>query len=297
MPMTEKIGMGVDFGGTKIKFGIVTATGKIIGQPLTVATHPEREATAIVRTMIEGIEKNASDAGYRVNQLCGIGIGSPGPLDLNNGVILNPPNLPTLHNFPLKQRLEDHFQLPVEINNDGNCFVLGEAYFGAAQNERYVCGVTLGTGFGCGIVLDRKIYAGATGTAAEVWCSPYLDRTFEEYGSARQVTRIFERLSATTLSAKDIYALAQQGHEPALATFAEYGRHLGCMLAIMVNLLDPDTMVVGGSVSHAWPFFHAQLIEHLHRNINAAPRKHLKCVPATLGDDAGLLGAAALLFS
>lgn len=295
--MKEKLSIGVDFGGTKIKFGLVSANGKIVGETLTLPTHAERTATEIIETMIGGIEAIRANSAVASEQILGIGIGSPGPLDLKQGIILSPPNLPTLHNFPLKRVLEDRLKLPVELNNDGNCFVLGEAYFGAAQNAHYVCGVTLGTGFGCGIVLDRKIYDGATGTAAEVWCSPYLDRTFEEYGSARQVVRIFERLTAKTLSAKEIYELAQQGHEHAISAFSEYGQHLGCMLAIMVNLLDPDAIVVGGSVSHAWPFFREPLIEHLHRNINEAPRKHLKCVPASLGDDAGLLGAAALLFS
>ncbi|MDZ7265366.1 MAG: ROK family protein [candidate division KSB1 bacterium] len=295
--MKEKLSIGVDFGGTKIKFGLVTVGGSILGETITLPTGAGRKADEIMATMIGGIEAIINSPACMSDQLLGIGIGSPGPLDLKNGIILSPPNLPTLHNFPLKQVLEDHFKLPVELNNDGNCFVLGEAFFGAAQNANYVCGVTLGTGFGCGIVLNRKIFSGATGTAAEVWCSPYLDRTFEEYGSAREVVRIFQRLTSEARTAKEIHDLAQQGNRHAIDAFAEYGKHLGCMLSIIVNLLDPDTIVVGGSVSHAWPFFEKRLLQHLFENINDAPRKHVKCVPAALGDDAGLLGAAALLFS
>lgn len=295
--MNEKTVIGIDFGGTKIKFGVVTSAQKITGDTLTLPTRSERSANEILHTMIEGIEQIVMQSGLRTNEIDGIGIGSPGPLDLKRGIILDPPNLPTLHNFPLKARLESHFNLPVEINNDGNCFVLGEAVFGVGKDFSIVCGVTLGTGFGCGIVFDQKIYAGATGTAAEVWCTPYTDSSFEEYGSARNVVRIYQRITRQTLDAKAIYNLAQQGEPNALVTFSEYGQHLGKILSVLVNILDPDIVVIGGSVSNAWEFFQSSLIEQLHKYINKGPREHVTVQQASLGDDAGLLGAAALLFS
>ncbi|MCU0644607.1 MAG: ROK family protein, partial [bacterium] len=203
----------------------------------------------------------------------GIGIGSPGPLDLEKGIILEAPNLPTLHFFPLRKRLENYFQKPVKINNDGNCFVLGEAWFGAAQHASIVCGLTLGTGCGCGIVMNRKIFAGATGTAAEIWCAPYLDSTVEEYGSAKSIRRIYKQLSGKDSEAKLIYDLASKGEKMALNAWSEFGFHVGKIVAVMVNILDPDVVVIGGS------------------------REHLKIQKSSLEENAGLLGAAALLMS
>jgi glucokinase len=293
--MEEKIVVGIDFGGTKIKFGTVLADGKILGETLTLPTQSDRHGDEIVGTMIDGIERVIQDADLSVEQIYGIGIGSPGPLDLKKGIILEAPNLPTLHHFPLGLTLENYFNLKVAINNDANCFVLGEACFGSAQHAAIVCGATLGTGFGCGIVINRKIFEGSTGTAAEVWRSPYVDRTFEEYGSARAVTRVYQQITDQELDAKEIFGLAQENDQDAMAAWSEFGVHLGKILAIITNLLDPDVIVIGGSVSHAWQFFYEPMIKNLHENIHQAPREHLQIVRAALGDNAGLLGAAALL--
>ena len=293
--MEQKIVAGVDFGGTKIKFGLVLEDGNILGETLTLPTESDRRDDEIVGTMIEGIERTVQDSDLSIQQVAGIGIGSPGPLDLKQGLILEAPNLPTLHNFPLKQTLENYFNLSVAINNDANCFVLGEACFGSAQNASIICGATLGTGFGFGIVINRRIFEGSTGTAAEVWCSPYADRNFEEYGSARAIIRIYQQITDQKLDAREIFSLAQENDQDAVATWSEFGVHLGKILAIIANLLDPDVIVIGGSVSHAWQFFYNSMIENLYKNINQAPKDHLKVVRAALGDNAGLLGAAALL--
>ena len=293
--MEEKIVVGIDLGGTKIKFGLVSAIGRFLDEPFTIPTQSHRQADEIVGTIIEGIERAVQNSGIQINQIDGIGIGSPGPLDLKNGIILDPPNLQTLHNYPLKQTIKNYFNLPVALNNDGNCFVLGEACFGSAQKASIVCGFTLGTGFGCGIVIDRKIYTGSTGTAAEIWCSPYADRNFEEYGSSRTIRRIYNQITGQKLEAKYIFNLAQHGDKDAIAAWSEFGLHLGKILSIITNLLDPDIIVVGGSVSNSWDFFEKSLIDNLHKNINLATREHIKVVRASLGDNAGLFGAAALL--
>lgn len=293
--MAEKIVVGIDFGGTKIKFGLVSADGRILGETLTLPTQSNRRGDEIVGTMIDGIEHVIQEANLTLQQIHGIGIGSPGPLDLKRGIILEAPNLPTLHHFPLGETLANYFNMKVAINNDANCFVLGEACFGSARQAAIVCGVTLGTGFGCGIVIDRKIFEGATGTAAEVWRSPYADRTFEDYGAARAVTRVYQQITNRQLESKEIYKLAQDHDPDAVAAWSEFGVHLGKILAIITNLLDPDVIVIGGSVSHAWPFFYDSMLKNIHENINQAPRAHLQIRQAALGDDAGLLGAAALL--
>ena len=246
--------------------------------------------------MKASVTQAIDSAKIKLKDIAGIGIGSPGPLDMKEGIILKTPNLPTLRNFPLKETFEKYFKLPVEVNNDGNCFVLGEAFFGAAKDANIVCGVTLGTGFGNGIVFNKKIYIGSTGTAAEVWNSPYKQSNFEEYCAARGVEKIYLALTAEKLTSFEIFKKAESDESIALNAWQKYGEHLGKVCAIIINLLDPDVFVVGGSVSNAWKFFSARLIENLYKHINPVPMQHLNITKASLGDNAGVLGAAAQIF-
>ncbi|OQX95880.1 hypothetical protein B6I21_03100 [candidate division KSB1 bacterium 4572_119] len=294
--MKEKLIVGIDFGGTKIKFGVVTESGEILGKEILIPTESHKPADEIANAFKQGINLAVKSANLNLDNIDGIGIGSPGPLDLDNGIILKTPNLPSMENFPLKQTIKDSFNLPVELNNDANCFVLGEAFFGAGKDKPIVCGVTLGTGFGCGIVIHHKLYTGATGTAAEVWNSPYADSHFEDYGSARTVVRMYEQKTGKKLESKQIFQLAEQNDQNAIDAFAEFGTNLGRILAIMVNILDPDVFIIGGSVANSWKYFHNELTGNLFSIINEYPRKHLKVFKASLGDNAGLLGAAALHF-
>lgn len=295
--MGQRKVIGIDLGGTKIKFGVITEEGEISGQEILLPTESSRKAEEIIGTIVQGINQALQSASLKIEDIEGIGIGSPGPLDVKNGIILKAPNLPTMNNFPLRQKIQDIFKIPVEMNNDGNCFALGEAFFGAGKESSIVCGVTLGTGLGFGIVFDKKIYMGATGTAAEIWCSPYGGKIFEEYGSARTISRLYKERTGERLTAIEIYNLAKSNHRPALDTFNEFGSTLGEILSILVNVLDPDVMVIGGSVSNSWEFFHMSMEQNLLQHINEEPRKHLKIHRTTLEDNAGLLGAAALIFS
>ena len=173
--MSECMAIGVDLGGTKIRAGVVNDSGQILGAAVKVATGAHEPAEEIMQRMIGAINKALANAGLTVEKVIGIGIGSPGPLDLTKGIILNSGNLPTLNNYKLKSRIRKEFSLPVKVNNDANCFALGEAFFGAVKRIKQAVGVTLGTGFGCGLIINGRIYDGATGTAAEIDMCPYLD--------------------------------------------------------------------------------------------------------------------------
>lgn len=295
--MKDKIAVGIDFGGTKIKTAVISENGEIIGAPVVTPTEAQRPAHDILQSMVNTVHDALKAAESDINEIEGIGIGSPGPLDLNQGIILNTPNLPTLRNFPLKKMINDHFNVPVVVNNDANCFVLGEAFWGAGKGVNIVCGVTLGTGFGCGIVLDKKIFSGSTGTASEVWNSPYQNLNFEEFGAARGVVKAYQKISGKNASSIEIYEKAKSGDETALKAWHEYGIHLGKIIATMINFLDPDIFVIGGSVSNAYSFFEKSMIENVHEHINPIPKQHVSILHATLGNDAGVLGAAAQLFT
>lgn len=294
--MTDYIG-SVDFGATKIRAGVADTAGRILGKPVTVPTEADREAEVVVGNIVRAIEGAVGKAGKRAKDLTGIGVGSPGPLDLDTGTILNPPNLPTLQNFGLKASLEKRTGLQVFVNNDANVFVLGEAWFGAGRGARIVYGVTLGTGFGSGFVIDGKIYGGATGTAAEIWCFPYRDGIVEDYVSGRGVKRMYRDRTGKDIEPREIAENARQGDSAAREAWQEFGTHLGIALAYVVDVVDPAVMVIGGSISYQYDLFREAMEHTLRTHINPLPRERLRVLPAELGDAAPLVGAACLVLA
>ena len=288
--------IGVDLGGTKIMTGVIDRGGKIISEPVKIPTGAENPPETIIERIAESIYNALKTSQISIESIRTIGIGSPGPLDIKKGMILEAPNLPTLRNFPLKAKIEEIFKKEVRINNDANCFVLAEALFGAGKGEAIVFGVTLGTGFGSGIVMNGKIYNGATGTAAEIWPCPYKDGRFEDYNSGKGVKAIYRSLTGEKLSPLKIQQKAREKSENALKTWREYGKDLGISLSYIVNVLDPGVIIIGGSISKAHEFFIDFLTQNLKENITKAPAENLKIKLAELGDYAGLIGAAALGF-
>jgi len=288
--------MGIDLGGTKIITGIMNHTGKIIGEPVRVSTPAAENADQIFGKMVNSIELSLKNSSLSIDSINSIGVGAPGPLNINEGMILTPPNLPTFHNFPLKNKLEKLFNLRVFINNDGNCFVLGETLFGAGKNCKIVFGITLGTGYGSGIVINNKIYDGFTGTASEIWCFPYRGGIIEDYVSGKSVQSAYRKLSGEILEPPEILENAKNGNDFALKTWKELGKHLGVSLAYVVNLIDPEIIVIGGSLSNAFNFFIESLKENLFKHVNPEPANKIKIKASHLGKYGGLIGAASLGF-
>ncbi|MBC7186556.1 MAG: ROK family protein [Calditrichaeota bacterium] len=288
--------VGIDLGGTKMSAAVVDHQGRVVGRMVHRPTGATRPAREIVADLAGLAEEAAQSAGLAPEELAGIGIGAPGPLDLARGVVLTPPNMPTLHHCALVQKVQRRLRRPVRLNNDGNCFALGEALYGAGKGAGIVCGVTLGTGFGGGIVIGGKVFNGATGTAAELWLCPYKDARFEEYGSSRGVAAAYRRITGSDVAPAEVFARAQQGEAAALQAWEEYGADLGTILSYVVNTLDPDVVIVGGSVSEGWDFFHRRLEEELRRHINPMPAEHVAVRRAALGSMAGIIGAAALVW-
>ncbi len=294
--MTDRIAIGVDLGGTKIRVAGVTSKGEIIGSPVNIETEAHREKEIVENNIFRSIEEALEGEKLVTKEILGIGIGSPGPLDLKTGTILNAPNLLSLNQYPLKKQVAEKFSTPVFVENDGNCFALGEAMFGCGKGASIVVGLTLGTGLGCGIVMDGKVYHGATGTAAEIWKTPYQEKRFEEIVSGKGVAEIYERKKAIKIDAKQVLERAVKGEVAALESWKEFGFHLGNVLAFIINLLDPDMIVLGGSISKAFNYFKESMETTCRMNVNSLPADHVKIKRSLLGSDAGLLGAAALCF-
>lgn len=292
--LSDRKFVGVDFGGTKILTGLVSENGRITGEPVRVLTGGNDDSEKIIHRLIDSIGDAAKRAGVSIEELGGIGLGVTGPLDVTRGLILACPQLPTLQFFPLKKTIQEHFECPVYMNNDANCLIYGEALFGSGIGKSNVVGFTLGTGLGCAVVLDHKIFMGATESAGEVWPSPYRDGSIEDLVSGAGVSRIYKQISGQEISSSEVAARAEKGEVRALETWDEFGKHLGAAIAWTVNLLDPDVVILGGSITNAFKFFSPSMEKQLRKHICPVPAGKTRVVCAKLGDNAGLIGAAAL---
>ena len=299
--MSENIYIGVDFGGTKILTGAMNQKGEVVCEPVKVSTDSREESSKIFKRVtdsIEGVLKKIETAKFKVE---GIGLGVTGPLDIKKGVILECPQLPTMHFYPLKKMVEEFFSIPVYMNNDANCLIYGEALFGSGKGMNSIVGFTLGTGIGCAVVMDKKILNGSTDSAAEIWPSPYLEGTIEDYVSGSGITKIYKKICnadktqrTVDKTALEISQLAEKGEVNALQAWKEFGTHLAVALSWSVNIIDPDIVVLGGSISNAFRFFSSQMEKELRKHLCPAPAERTKVVCASLGANAGFIGAASL---
>lgn len=293
--MDNKIIVGVDLGGTKIMTGAIDLEGRVLGSPVKVPTEGNDTAESIVKRITGSVERILTGLNMTSKDVRGIGIGSTGPLDIDAGLILECPQLPNMHFFPLRKTIQDYFGIPVCLNNDANCLIYGESIFGAGADKRIVVGFTLGTGIGCAVVLDKKILNGSTGTAAEIWPSPYQSGIIEDFVSGGGVSKIYRSISGRDKTSFEVYNLALEGDRDALQTWNEFGAHLAVPIAWSINLIDPEVVILGGSIMGAYPFFKDSMEEHLRKWICPVPAERTKVIPAKLGDNAGFIGAACLI--
>ena len=292
----DKIALGVDIGGTNIRAGAVDFDGNLIGESYSIPTNATDRKELIFKRIADSVSIVISRNNIDKSAIQGIGLGCTGPLDLKNGLILQCPNLPTMDYFPLRSEIEKTFNLPVFLNNDANAMMLGESVWGAGKGSSSVLGVTLGTGFGCAIVLNGKIWVGATETAGEIWISPYRDGFIEEVVSGSGVSNLYEKLSGQKASSKEIADLALEGDLFAKSVWEEFGISVAFALSWAINLLDPEVVIIGGSISNAMELFYPSLHDSLVKSICPVPAQKLRIVKAQLGDNAGFIGAAALVF-
>ena len=293
-----KYAIGLDVGGTKIHaiiaewdkdFLDTRKTPKII-QSRRIAVQSKKSAERFFSEITGEISRLIKEFGK--NDIARVGVGIAGPLSRDK-VILNPLNLP-FKNFPILKNLKEKFGPRVYVDNDANCFAWAEHLFGAAAAASSSVGITLGTGLGGGIVLDLNgesiLYDGYHGSAGEVG-HMIIDgkKTFEELCSSRA------RHLWKDGNALRVQRLAESGDKKAQEAYKEYGFWLGVGIANIINTLNPQIIVIGGSISKAWEFFEEDMRASRERYIISPLAKKTKIVRAKLGDDAGALGAAYLL--
>jgi predicted NBD/HSP70 family sugar kinase len=284
---------GIDIGGTKVRIGLVGDDGALLSLAPKIAMKQFTHADALMQRIAETINALIENSPGAV--LRGVGVGAPGPLNDDHTVVLETPNTPIIQNYPLVERLQAHFDVPVKMNNDANVFVLGEAIAGAGKGEAYVYGITLGTGYGHGFVWDGRILSGAHGTATEYGLAPYNEGTFEDYVSGPALERHYKRISGEDKTGIEIYALANAGDAHAKAAWSLLGTSIGHSLVYVTHLLDPGIIVVGGSLATGFDLFIDALWAVVNAHLFENQKGKLRIEPAALGDAAPVIGAAALI--
>lgn len=249
-----------------------------------VPTGADRPAEEIMESLYEAIEK------VMTPEVAGIGIGMPGFMNAETGEILQINNIPSFNRFFIKPAVEKRFNLPAFQGNDANCFALGETYYGAGKKYNNLVGVTLGTGLGGGIILDRKIHTGLMGGAGELGCVPFHGGISEDICSAA----LFKNKYQTT--GTELYKKAKSGDQEALAVFDELAHNIGELLRIVMFVLSPEAFVIGGSVANSWDLLEKPLREEVDKFLVPMISSKVDLVRAEL-ENAGLYGAAALCIS
>jgi len=320
MNSNEPTYVGVDIGGTKVAAGLVTPRGQILSKVRVPMASREGEAAGL-----QAVEK-AIDAALdadpaRKSSIAGIGIVSPGPVDPRRGIVVNPVNLPCWRNFPLVEEIKKSHGLPTVLDNDANAAALAEAIWGAGAGCESVFYVTIGTGIGTGLVLDGRIYHGRTGAAVEGG-HVSIDYRGEQCGCGKRgcievlaagpavAKRARKRLEAVSKEGAKLRSLVggnvasvtpemvaqawRDGDPLAAAILEETADLLAVWLGNMIDLLEPDVIVVGGGMSEVIFRWSARLLEQIPKWSVNSRCGEIPLVRAKYGEDSGIAGGAAL---
>lgn len=285
--------IGLDIGATTLKAGLVTRSGRII-KTAVVKTESFKGKQQVIKNIIEVLEKIWN------KNVRAVGIGSPGPLDWKKGIVLKTPNIP-LQNVNLKKLVKAKFKVPVYLENDASCYILGEAIYGAGKGKRTVIGLTIGTGCGGGVVKDGKLYKGR-GNAGELGhtCIKYdglksrfgNDGDLEEYVSIRGVINRAKKMGIKVETPKDLFDLAKKGNSRLAAKVWELeGFYLGVAITNLVHSWDPDIVIIGGNIANAWQYLGPCVKSTVKGRALFSPPPIVK---RKLAGKAGILGSAHL---
>ena len=297
--MADERAIGVDVGGTKIAAGVIDREGGI-GPRLERPT-PTGSQEDLLAALDETVEE------LRADSVVAIGFGLPSTIDQRTGRAISSVHIP-LADLDFRERMNARFSLSVGIDNDANAATLAEWQIGAGRGTSYMVMLTLGTGVGGGLVLDGKMYRGAVGAAAELGhivlmyggepCGGTCEGHghFEQFASGRAADRAAREILGEAAGARELVAAAREGNDAALEAMHEIGRRLGAGIGTLVNVFDPEVVVLGGGFSSALDLLLDSAREVVAQEALPPGRGSVRIVPAELGGDAGLIGAGLVGF-
>lgn len=291
--------VAIDIGGTNTRVALVNENLEITDRQ-QFATNPENpeETLGKIADVIKGYDC----------EIVGAGMSCPGPLDLMNEKIITPPNIRgDWYHLPVAQKLRDMIHIPVYLNNDGNLAALAESVAGEGKDYRFVQFLTISTGIGAGFVIDKKIFQGAHGWANEVENTimmqdgpshgTILPGGIEAISSGTAITTRARNAGLDVKHAGEVNALALEGNETAQKIMTDAKVHLANFIAAIYNLVDPDIVILGGSVAIKIDGFVQEVEELVRSKVYEAQRPFIKVRKSTLSEDSGLIGAGYLAFS
>lgn len=309
--------IGVDLGGTTIKIGMVDETGHIVRSGM-IDTDPSHDPKVILRDMTVEIERLIKEQGLQRQDVKSIGIGVPGLVDYEKGIVIYCTNL-SWYNVDAVQYLREHFQLPVFIENDATAAAYAESLFGSTKDAKDSIFLTIGTGIGGGIIINRHIIRGAHGSGSELGhmvigenfydCNCGRNGCFETLASATAMVKYamyrmdhgqaesgLKRIlnEKGQLEAKDIFDQAAEGDALAVETVHRTAKYMAIGIANIYNIFDPEVIAIGGGVSKAGDSFFDMVRQMAKKMTLVDCIEYGKIVRAELGNDAGIIGAAFL---
>lgn len=310
----EKIVLACDLGGTNLRMAAVDRHGNILYRVKRDTPKSDR-ADEIVRLMSDAAKecRRFIEEKYFIEA---IAAAVPATVDVKKGITLKAPNVPCLDGFRMVAALENELNIKTFVENDANAAAIGEAWLGAAKDYKNSIMVTLGTGIGGGIIIDGKPLRGVDGTAGEIGhicvepfgepCGCGARGCVEQYSSATAIVRLTRELESqypksvwqnkAGLTSLEVYEAGKQGDELALEVFRQMGFYLGIALADLVNVLNPEVIVIGGGASSGWDLFINHVEEQIRSRAFREPAQRVRIMRAMLGDDSGILGSARLAF-
>lgn len=316
--MSKKL-LGIDLGGTTIKFGILTLEGEV-QEKWAIETNTLENGRHIVSDIVESLKHRLSLYGLTKDDFLGIGMGSPGAVDRTSKTVTGAFNLNWADTQEVGSVIEKEVGIPFFIDNDANVAALGERWVGAGANNPDVVFVTLGTGVGGGVIADGNLIHGVAGAGGEIgymivdpengfMCTCGNKGCLETVASATGVVRVARQLAeqyegssaikaaidnGDTVTSKDIFIAAEDGDKFANSVVERVSRYLGLAAANISNILNPDSVVIGGGVSAAGEFLRSRVEKYFVTFAFPQVKKSTKIKIAELGNDAGIIGAASL---
>ena len=302
--MATKFIIGVDLGGTNLKIGLLDLQYTIRDKDV-LSTQGFTKRQSLIQAIIGSINKIIKNNQLNRADILGAGLGLPGPIDVKKGIVHFFPNIPGWKEVNLKYILKTRLRLPVFLDNDANLACLAEYKLGAARGTKNAVCLTLGTGVGGGIIINGHLYRGLTFSAGEIGHIPINEKGFrcncggvaclETYIGNNRILKVAKRLFKRDISLEELSYLAKKQNRRAKSLWSNVAKHLGIALVGVVNLLNPDCIVIGGGVAGAGLILFDKVREIISRQAMVVQARHVKVVRARLGNDAGLIGAAILV--
>jgi len=302
--MGKKFIIAIDLGGTNLRIALLDLNYRIVAR-LSFNTHKFLVKDKLVKVIINSVNSIQQNCKLNKRNILGLGLGLPGSVDAANGVVHSLTNIPGWKDVPLGRILKRRLKLPIFMDNDANLMCLAESRLGAARGLPYAVCLTLGTGVGGGIIVDGRLYRGANNATGEVGHLPINEdgpacncggkACLETYVGNNRILARAKKIFGRNIPLEEISRLAADSNKKAVALWSSIGEYLGVALVGVVNLLNPDVVVIGGGVANAGKVLFDKVKAVIKNRAMTVQAGQVKVCKAELGSDAGLIGAAVMV--